>query len=303
MMEFPSRVEVVEVGPRDGFQNIKTFIPTAVKLQIIAQLIAAGVRKMEVTSFVHPKAIPQMADAAEIASTVCAKYQEADFVPLALVPNLVGAKNAYRCGIREVAYVISASEKHNLANINRTRDQSLVELASITSELPDLKVRLDVATAFGCPFLGRVDDGLVLSLIEAGLQRGISTVVLCDTIGVANPKQVYNLVRAVQNAFPNIPLGLHLHDTRGMGLANTLAGLAAGVTSFETSVGGLGGCPFAPGAAGNTATEDMVNMLQAMGVATGIDLDKCLAVVQTVRDHIQAELTGHMGKACRYDNL
>lgn len=303
MMEFPARVEVVEVGPRDGFQNIKTFIPTAMKLQVIEQLIAAGVRKMEVTSFVHPKAIPQMADAIEIAEAVCAKYQEVDFVPLALVPNLVGAKNAYRCGIREVAYVTSASEQHNLANINRTREQSLAELASITAELPDLKVRLDVATAFGCPFQGRVNENLVLSLIEAGLQRGVATVVLCDTIGVANPKQVYNLVRAVRAAFPDVPLGLHLHDTRGMGLANTLAGLAAGVTMFETSVGGLGGCPFAPGAAGNTATEDMVNMLHAMGVDTGIDLDKYLAAVQTVRDHIQPELTGHMVKACKYENL
>lgn len=303
MIEYPLKVEVIEVGPRDGFQNIKTPISTRTKLEVIDKLIASGIKKMEVTSFVHPKAIPQMADAADIAKEVCAKYPASDFTPLALVPNLAGAKNAFTSGIREVAYVTSASEKHNLANINRTREQSLNELANIITEFPELKVRLDVATAFGCPFIGRVDKEMVLSLIEDGVRLGVSTIILADTIGVANPKQVYELAQTVKAAYPHMPVGLHLHDTRGMGLANTLAGLQAGVAMFETSVGGLGGCPFAPGAAGNTATEDLANMLEDMGISTGIHLDTYLEAVRLVQRDIQSNLTSHMASACKYEHL
>lgn len=303
MLKLPQEVAVVEVGPRDGYQNVKEWIPTETKIAIIEAMIAAGVRSMEITSFVHPKAIPQMADAAQVTQAVLERHAGSAFLPIALVPNLVGARNAYRSGIREVAYVVSASEKHNLANINRTREQSLAELANITSEFPDLKVRLDVATAFGCPFAGKVPEDLVLSLIEEALKHGIATINLCDTIGVANPRQVYNLVTTVAKTFPGVPLCLHLHDTRGMGLANTLAGLQAGVTMFETSIGGLGGCPFAPGAAGNTATEDLLNMLHAMNIETGIDLDKYLAAVRLVREKIQPDLTGHMVNACRYEGI
>jgi hydroxymethylglutaryl-CoA lyase len=303
MLDFPKYVEVVEVGPRDGFQNIKTPILTATKLSIIETMIAAGVHRMEVTSFVHPKAIPQMADAAEVAGSIMNKYKGDNFKAIALVPNLTGAKHAYDCGIREVTYVISASDKHNLANINRTRQQSLIDLKTIIAELPDLDVRLAAATAFGCPFLGKVEEELVFSLVGTAMDLGVKSVVLCDTIGVANPKQVYRLVQKVKTFVADAPFGLHLHDTRGMGLANTLAGLEAGITLFETSVGGLGGCPFAPGAAGNTATEDMLNMLHAMGVQTGINLDKYLEAVRLVKEHIQPDLTGHMAYACNYENL
>lgn len=303
MNHLPPSIELVEVGPRDGFQNIKEYIATETKLAVIETMIAAGVRTIEVTSFVHPKAIPQMADSAEVAKTVLAKYRDAGLKALALVPNLTGAQKAYDCGIREVTYVISASEKHNLANINRTREQSLAELESILAGMPDLKVRLAAATAFGCPFQGKVDDNLVTSLIDSALELGVDSVVLCDTIGVANPRQVFRLVNLVREKFSHVPLGLHLHDTRGMGLANTLAGLEAGITTFETSVGGLGGCPFAPGAAGNTASEDMINMLQAMDIATGINLDRYLEAVGIVREKIQPVLTGHMASACKYENL
>lgn len=302
-MDLPNFVEVVEVGPRDGFQNIKTPIPTVTKLKVIEGVIAAGVRVVELTSFVHPKAIPQMADAADIAQTIVAKGKGGDFRPIALVPNLTGAKNAWAAGVREVTYVISASEQHNLANINRTRDQSLADLRAIIGELPGLKVRLAAATSFGCPFRGRVEDKLVLSLVEAALELGVKAVILCDTIGVANPKQIFKLAKAAKTGFAGVPFGLHLHDTRGMGLANTLAGLEAGITLFETSIGGLGGCPFAPGAAGNTATEDMVNMLHSMGIETGIDLDRYLETVKVVKDEIQHNLTGHMAFACEYENL
>jgi hydroxymethylglutaryl-CoA lyase len=302
MMNFPRPVQVVEVGPRDGFQNIKQPIATATKLDCIEAMISSGVSAMEVTSFVHPKAIPQMADAVDVAKSVVANHG-GKFRAIALVPNLTGARKAYECGISEVTYVISASEKHNLANINRTREQSLEDLRNITQTMPDLKVRLDVATAFGCPFMGKVADELVLSLIEAALGCNIKEVVLCDTIGVANPVQVYEFVKKTQAKFANILWGVHLHDTRGMGLANTLAALQAGITVLETAVGGLGGCPFAPGAAGNTATEDMLNMLDAMGIATGIRLTDYLKAVHLVREQIQGDLTGHMVKACSYDGI
>lgn len=302
-MKLPKRVEIIEVGPRDGFQNIKTPIPTEVKHEVIAAVIAAGVKNIEATSFVHPKAIPQMADAAEVARAAVAR-READGLRLfALVPNLTGARKAYDCGLREVTYVISASERHNLANINRTREQSLQDLAGITAELPGLKIRLAAATSFGCPFAGPVAPGDVFSLIEAGLAAGARSVVLCDTIGVADPLQVHKLCRQFLDAFPGVPVALHLHDTRGMGLANTLAGLEAGITTFETAIGGLGGCPFAPGAAGNTATEDLLNMLRAMGVDTSIDLERYLAAVNIVKEKIQPQLTGHMASACAYPGL
>ncbi|MDR3565502.1 MAG: hydroxymethylglutaryl-CoA lyase [Negativicutes bacterium] len=303
MIQLPKRIEVLEVGPRDGFQNVKEFIPTETKLAVIEKMIAAGVRSIEVTSFVHPKAIPQMVDAAEVVKTIVAKYQDRGLKVMALVPNLTGARKAYEYGIREVSYVISASEQHNLANINRTRQQSLAELQGIIAEMPELKVRLAVATAFGCPFQGTVDDDLIYSLVEAGVNSGVRFVTLCDTIGVGNPKQVSGLVAGVKERFGDMPLGLHLHDTRGMGLANTLAGLDSGIIVFESSVGGLGGCPFAPGAAGNTATEDMLNMLGSMGVETGINLERYLEAVAIVKEKIQPVLTGHMAYAFKYDNI
>jgi hydroxymethylglutaryl-CoA lyase len=299
MFNLPNQVEVVEVGPRDGFQNIKEFIPTQTKLLIIDALISAGVTKIEVTSFVHPKAIPQMSDASQVVEALNEKYKNRQLDTFALVPNLFGAKNAYKSGIHEVSYVISASERHNMANINRTCEQSLQELQAIKSELPELNIRLDVATAFGCPFIGAVDESLVLKLIEKGLSLGVNTIVLCDTIGVADPKKVSELSGAVLSEFPNAKVGIHLHDTRGMGLANTLAALDAGILMFETSVGGLGGCPFAPGAAGNTATEDMINMLHKMGIGTGIDLERYLMAVDLVRQKLPGHVTSHMGNVCR----
>lgn len=300
-MQFPKSVEIIEVGPRDGFQNIKTHIPTEIKLEIIEAMIAAGVKGMEVTSFVHPKAIPQMVDASIVGETIARKYES--LRTIALVPNLRGAQNALAYGIKEVTYVISASENHNMANINRTCEQSLSELKTLIETVPELKVRLDVATAFGCPFLGEVGEKLVIDLIKAAVECGVKEIVLCDTIGVANPVQVYNLVKSVKNEFKDIPIGLHLHDTRGMGLANAIAGLEAGVTLFEASVGGLGGCPFAPGAAGNTATEDLVNMFEAMGIDTGIKLSEYLKAVKLVQEKIQNSLTSHMISACSYNSI
>ncbi|AKN31999.1 hydroxymethylglutaryl-CoA lyase [Clostridium carboxidivorans P7] len=293
-MKFGDRIKVVEVGPRDGLQNLKNWIPTEVKIKLIKDLIDAGIKEMEMTSFVHPKAIPQMKDAEAVTKAVIDELNEKEIRTFALVPNLVGAKKAYGCGLREITYVISASEKHNLANINRTVQQSLEGLADIRAELPDIQIRLDVATAFGCPFMGQVGEDLVINLIRSAEKIGINTITLCDTIGIANPKQVYELSQKVSKEFQNIPVGLHLHDTRGMGIANYLAAIEAGISVFETSIGGLGGCPFAPGAAGNTATEDLVNMLNEIKVETNIDLNALVSISKELEEKLDMNFTGHM---------
>lgn len=293
-MKFTNKIQVVEVGPRDGLQNLKNWIPTESKIKLIEDLVAAGITEMEMISFVHPKAIPQMKDAEAVTKAVINELNDMGIRTFALVPNLVGAKKAYECGLKEITYVISASEKHNLANINRTVEQSLEGLAAIRAELPEIQIRLDVATAFGCPFLGEVSEDLVINLIKEAMKIGINTITLCDTIGVANPKQVYELSEKVSKEFPGMPIGLHLHDTRGVGLANYLAAMEAGISLFETSIGGLGGCPFAPGAAGNTATEDLVNMLNGIGVETNVNLDKLVSISKEIEDKLELKLTSHM---------
>jgi hydroxymethylglutaryl-CoA lyase len=300
-MDFPIRIQITEVGPRDGFQNLKEFIPTEVKQSIIDAMAKAGVQAMEMTSFVHPKAIPQMADAAEIAEATLEKHK--GLKAYALIPNQRGAQNAYAAGVRYVTYVISASERHNKANVNRTKEESLEDLKKILEEMPDLHVKLSVATAFGCPFEGLIEEKAVLGLMGAAGVYGVKEFALCDTIGVGNPLQTSRLSKKVQQEFPHTVIGLHMHNTRGMGLANALAGMDAGITVFETSVGGLGGCPFAPGAAGNTATEDLLNMVQAMGITTGIDLDKYSAAVEIVKEKIDKNLLSNMAKACKYDHF
>lgn len=298
----PSRVNVTEVGPRDGFQNVKTFIPTADKVAVIEGLIEAGIRKFELTSFVSPKAIPQMADAADVCRTVLAKY--ADRIDAsALAPNLRGAQSAWEAGIREVACVVSVSPSHNRANINRTHDESVADLAKMLESMPDLSVRVDLATAFACPFDGWIRPEAVEALAARIHSLGIRKMVLADTIGVATPDRVYHLSAHMRRRFPDVDFALHLHDTRGMGLTNTLAGLMAGINGFETSIAGLGGCPFAPGAAGNTATEDMVNMLQDMKIATGVSRDKLISVIGLVTEKVDAPVNSHLSRAKLYECL
>ena len=290
------------MGPRDGFQNVKTFIPTADKIAIIEGLIAAGLEKFELTSFVSPKAIPQLADAAAVCQTILAKYGD-QIQGSALVPNLRGAQSAWDAGIREVACVISVSPSHNRANINRTHDESIADLAKMLESLPGMTVRVDLATAFACPFEGWVQPEAVGALAKRIDQLGVKKMVLADTIGVATPDRVYALSTYMRQNFPNVDLALHLHDTRGMGLSNTLAGLMAGITTFETSIAGLGGCPFAPGAAGNTATEDMVNMMRDMNIATGVSREKLIDVISLVGEKVDAPINSHLAKAKLYECL
>lgn len=296
----PNRIQIVEVGPRDGFQNVKDFIATEDKIAIISSLIEAGINSVEVTSFVSPKAIPQLADAQKVCRAILEKYGET-INASALVPNLKGALGAKEAGIREIACVISVSEAHNKANVNRTHEESLVELGKMIEALPDMKVRVDLATSFACPFAGWIEQEAVMRLAAEVTKMGIQDIVLCDTIGVATPDRVFNTTTLMKKEFPQVNFALHLHDTRGMGLVNTIAGLQAGITSFETSIGGLGGCPFAPGAAGNTATEDVVNMFTDMNIQTGIDLEKLLGATGLVAEKVKAPLTGHMFKAKLYD--
>ena len=285
------KVTLVEVGPRDGFQNLKTVLPTEQKLHFIDGLVAAGVRHMQMTSFVSPKAIPQMQDAALVAQYCLGRYPELDL--FALVPNLRGAQAAFDLGLRKVANVISLSESHNKANINRTVAQSLEELARIREQLPELTVTVDVATAFGCPFEGRPELKKLLEFIGQAYVLGIREFCLCDTIGVADPAQVRSTLQAVKKQFPDCEFQVHIHDTRNMGIVNTLAAIEAGASGVQSTLGGLGGCPFAPGASGNTATEDLVYMLNLMGYDTGINFEKLLVLAKEEFSSIEGNYSGH----------
>ncbi|GAA0181059.1 hydroxymethylglutaryl-CoA lyase [Clostridium sediminicola] len=295
-MKLPSNVNIIEVGPRDGFQNISKFIPTNIKLEVIDAIVNAGFKKIQVTSFVHPKAIPQMKDAREVVETVTKKYN--DIIFTALVPNLFGAKAAYECGIREISYVISASESHNKENVRRSIKESFEELNKIRLKYKDLRVKIDIATAFGCPFEGTVPVAKIVEMIKEAHEIGVDDIFLADTIGVANPKQVEEILEHLIEKFPNEKFGLHMHDTRGMGLANILVALQKGFTIFESSTGGLGGCPFAPGAAGNIASEDLVNILGQMGIETGVELNKLYDAINLIKKYIKPDLTSHMGNIC-----
>jgi len=300
---WPEKVEIIEVGSRDGLQNLPDYVPTEIKKELIKRIVSAGVKKMEVTSFVHPKAIPQMADAVEVAEYAVQNAFEWGLTPMALVPNLKGAQSAYAAGIKNVNYVISVSEAHNKANINRTIQASLAELDNIIQALPDLQINLSMATTFGCPFNGEVPTKDILQLIQCGIDRGITAVTLCDTIGVANPLQTLGVISEVEQTFPTLSIGVHMHDTHGMGLANTLMAMSLGITRIETAIGGLGGCPFAPGAAGNLATEDLNNMLLRMGIQTGIDPVRYAEEVSFVQEKIQSTLLSHLSKARSYQEF
>lgn len=286
------QIEIYEVGPRDGFQNLKTYIPLEEKLKIIDDLVASGIKHIQITSFVSPKAIPQLKDAADVARTCLARYKNVDF--FALVPNLRGAKLAWEVGIRKISYVVSLSASHNKANINRTHEESYEELRKIVEAYPQMHICIDLATTFGCPFEGKESPEAVVDFMKAYVELGVKEFNLCDTIGVANPRQVRAVIRAVQAAYPHLTLQVHIHDTRNMGMVNTLAAIEAGVDRIQSTLGGLGGCPFAPGASGNLATEDIVYMLNDMGYYTGVDFDNLLEASKREKEVIpDGVFSGH----------
>lgn len=295
-MQLPTQVTITEVGPRDGLQNEDRFVETERKVEMIDRLAATGLRRIEAVSFVHPKAIPQMRDAAEV---MVALPKREGVTYIALVPNEIGARNAIAAKVDELATVVSASETHNRHNVNRSIEESLLGIERVAGLAAAAGIPWAgyISTAFGCPYEGDVPAEQVLRIAKRLQAMGAYAVALGDTIGAANPRQVADTVRAVQDALPDTLLRLHFHDTRGTALANVLAALQEGVNSFDGSVGGLGGCPYAPGAAGNVATEDLVYMLDQMGIETGIDLKALIAVAQWVEVCVRRALPGRVKQA------
>ncbi|AMK26584.1 hydroxymethylglutaryl-CoA lyase (plasmid) [Sphingobium sp. SJ10-10] len=271
-----SLVSIVEVGPRDGFQPIGEFIPTALKALLIDMLYDAGIRRMEATAFVSPRAVPQMADAPQLLAH-CATKPGLDIQ--VLVPSQRQAERALAADARHLAFVLSVSPKHNQSNVLRTPQESVEDFRAIVALLPpDAKIRLNLATSFDCPFDGPVDPAATLNLVEALAKVSAEAeYCLCDTTGRVTPDRVGDLFRSAKERFPQLRhWAFHGHDTYGLGVANALAAFNAGVWVIDSSFGGLGGCPFAPGATGNVATEDLIWTFAKMGVATGIDLSRLL---------------------------
>lgn len=270
MTDLPAAISLREVGPRDGLQN-EAPVPTEGKVALIDALSRTGVSRIEAVSFVSPRAIPQMADADSVWSSI---ERRPDVRYSALVPNLRGAQRALDAGFEEIEVVVSASDVHNRRNINRSTDESLDAIAEIVTAARERGVRVQgiVATAFGSPFGDDVPVEQVLKVAGRMLADGATTLSYGDTTGMATPTRVTALVGETRMAFPDVALNLHFHNTRGAGLANVLAALQLGVTDFDASVGGLGGCPYAPGASGNIASEELIHMVEDMGIDTGIDL-------------------------------
>lgn len=296
------RIYINDVAVRDGFQIEREFIPTETKVALIDELSLTGLAKIEVTSFVSPKAIPNMRDAEQVLSLI---DRVPDVIYTVLVPNLRGVERAMQCNVDEINLFCSASESHNRANVNRTIEQTLQGFADVMTALSgsDIKVNGSISTAFGCPFEGDVAPEKIYALAERFIELGFDGVTLADTTGMANPKQVRALASEVAKRFPDIELTLHFHNTRGMGLANVMAGLDAGVVHYDSSLAGLGGCPFAPGASGNICTEDLVHMLEAMGYNTNVNLDRLIAVARKMPDIVHHEVPGQVLKAGKYTQL
>jgi hydroxymethylglutaryl-CoA lyase len=281
---------ISEVGPRDGLQSVKATMPTAAKFAWIDALVAAGIREIEVVSFVPARLLPQMADAAEV---VRHALTHPGITVMALVPNLRGAQAAFEAGVHKVSVPMSASAAHSLANVRKTREEMVQELRRIVelrdATAPRVKIEAGIATAFGCTIQGAVSEDEVLWLAEAVVAAGADESGLSDTTGMANPAQVRRLFTRLRAALGEKAGAAHMHNTRGLGLANCLAAWDVGVRTFDASLGGLGGCPHAPGASGNVVTEDLVFMFEAMGVATGVNLDKLFAAREPLRAGLPGE--------------
>jgi hydroxymethylglutaryl-CoA lyase len=293
--DLPSRISVREVGPRDGLQN-EDPVPASAKIALIDQLAATGVSRIEAVSFVRAEAIPQMADADEVWAAVS---KDPAIRYSALAPNLRGARRALDAGFTEVEAVVSASDTHNRKNVNRSTAQSLDEIAVMIGEAHQRGATLQVvvATAWGCPYEGDVPVDRVLAVVGRAVADGADAISFGDTTGMATPGRVRDLVGSFRSRHPDVPLNLHFHNTRGTGLANVLAALELGVADFDASVGGLGGCPYAPGASGNIATEELVYMVEDMGVGTGIDLAAMIEAAAAAERIVGRELPSQVLRA------
>ena len=296
LTNLPTRVKIVEVGPRDGLQNEKAHIPTADKIRYIDLLSDSGLPVIEATSFVSPKAIPQLADADEVYRSI----RKRDGVTyLVLVPNEKGLDRALAAGVRAIAVFTAASETFTKRNINMTIEESLAVFRAVTKRAREtgMWVRGYISTCFGCPYEGKVPVENVVRVAEALAEMGTDEISIGDTIGVATPNQVVELSAALQAKMPVERLAMHFHDTRGTALANIVAALEMQIATFDSSSGGLGGCPYAPGASGNVATEDVLYLLHGMGIETGVDLDKVRRASRTLAGTLDHELTSKTYKA------
>jgi hydroxymethylglutaryl-CoA lyase len=299
----PERIDalVSEVGPRDGLQSVKRAMPTAIKHRWIAALADAGLREIEVGSFVSPKLLPQMADAAEV---VHEAVQIPGLTVLALAPNCKGAERAFAAGVHKLTMPVSASRLHSMANIRVTPEQAIDEVARVCALRDGISadrrpgVEVGISTAFGCAMEGPVAEDWVMAMAVMLARAGADSIGLSDTTGYANPVQVRRMFARLRTEIGDKTGGAHLHNTRGQGLANVVAALEAGVSTFDSSQGGLGGCPYAPGATGNIVTEDLVFLLEAMGLRTGIDLEQLIAARRIIHEGLPDEpLYGHVPDA------
>jgi len=295
MAKWPEHVTIKEVGPRDGLQNEKEFIATADKIAWINKLAKTGLTYIEITSFVNPRWIPQLADAMEVAMKI-------ERIPgvtyAALVPNIKGLERALAANVDEVSVFMSASESHNQKNINKSINGTYPVLQDVVTEAKKAKktVRGYLSTVFGCPYEGTVDRKQVLKVSEKLFEMGIDELSLGDTIGVANPRQVQEVLEEMLKYFPKEKLAMHFHNTRGTALANVLISLEMGITTFDSSLGGLGGCPYAPGASGNLATDDLLYMLEGMGIATGVHTERLIESALFIQEKIGRSLNSHLLK-------
>ena len=289
-------VKVTEVGPRDGFQSEKTVLKTEDKIDIINNLIEAGFPRIEVSSFVSPKAIPQLADAETILNKV---NRNSNTTLAALVPNSRGALRAVEAKLDQIVVFLSASESHNKKNVNRSIDESLQgfrEIADIAGK-NNIPIQGDIATAFGCPFEGNISPKTLANISKEYKKMGFRGVTLGDTTGMATPVVVTDDINAIRDNVPDFDITLHFHNTRGVGLANVMTGLNEGITDYESCFGGMGGCPFAPNATGNICSEDLIYLLHEMGIKTGIDLDKTIAIAKKVENLVGHKLPGQVMRA------
>ena len=296
-MNFPKRVKINEVVLRDGLQLEKKVISVEDKKIIFDQLMKAQVKTVEFGSFVHPRLVPQMANSGVLFSEIYSEPEKPTLI--ALIPNQKGAENANTLGVKHVNFVFSASDTHNLQNVRKSTGESLTELQAIQKycQQHSMTLNVSVATTFGCPFEGEVPVDRILDVVRKVNAMDIETITLADTTGMANPQQVYELLVSIQKDFPKQKFNLHFHNTRGMGLANIMAGMQAGIDSFDTSLGGLGGCPFAPGATGNVCTEDVVHMLHGKGIETGLSLEDLIIASNTLSEIVEHETPSYVTKA------
>ena len=288
MMNLPSEITICEVGLRDGLQNEKTIVSTEDKLSLLRDLVDAGFPVIEVGSFMHPKKVPQMADTDDLFKALVNEFPGVEF--RALIPNLRGVQRAADCGCKKVKLNVSASREHNLKNLYMTSEESVAGFADCVKAAAEhgIEVSGSISMPFGSPWDGRIPQSEIDSIIDAYLDVGITEISLSDTSGMGVPNQVYEMCSHVHTKFPTVSWWLHFHNTRGVAMANIMAAMEAGMTRFDTSFGGLGGCPFVPGAAGNISSEDVIHMCDESGITTGIDVRKVMAIsrkVQTILGH------------------